>query len=131
MLRKLLYTNAARVPQSNDSDLWKSSFLAPLFPREKTVEFKGKLLKIISGEGVREYVKAISHVQYVDSDLLLLRTDRRTPNGNQPAASRLTCLGYCARNSAEELVAAKQIVDVFDNVGLSMKKASKYSENVI
>ena len=82
LLRKLLYTNAARVPQSNDSDLWKSSFLAPLFPREKTVEFKGKLLKIISGEGVREYVKAISHVQYVDSDLLLLRTDRQTPNGN-------------------------------------------------
>ncbi|XP_068748432.1 uncharacterized protein [Montipora capricornis] len=41
LLRKLLYTNAARVPQSNDSDLWKSSFLAPLFPREKTVEFKG------------------------------------------------------------------------------------------
>ncbi|XP_067033885.1 uncharacterized protein [Acropora muricata] len=36
LFRKLLYTNAGRVLQSNDCELWKHSFLSPLFPREST-----------------------------------------------------------------------------------------------
>lgn len=36
LFRKLLYTNARRVLQSNDCELWKHSFLSPLFPREST-----------------------------------------------------------------------------------------------
>ena len=36
LFRKLLYTNAGRVLQSNDCELWKHSFLSPLFPRESS-----------------------------------------------------------------------------------------------
>ena len=42
MLRKLLYTNAARAAQSSESDAWKNSFLSLLFPREKNLDFFGK-----------------------------------------------------------------------------------------
>ncbi|XP_068748435.1 uncharacterized protein [Montipora capricornis] len=51
LLRKLLYTNAARVPQSSDSDLWKSSFLSPLFPRELA-------------DGYTEVLKGLSNIQF-------------------------------------------------------------------
>ena len=42
LCRKLLYTNARRVLQSNDCELWKHSFLSPLFPRESTKGSFGK-----------------------------------------------------------------------------------------
>lgn len=42
LFRKLLYTNARRVLQSNDCELWKHSFLSPLFPRESTKGCFGK-----------------------------------------------------------------------------------------
>ena len=42
LLRKLLYTNAARVAQSGESDVWMNSFLSPLFPRESNLHFFGK-----------------------------------------------------------------------------------------
>ena len=42
LFRKLLYTNAGRVLQSNDCELWKHSFLSPLFPRESTKGCLGK-----------------------------------------------------------------------------------------
>ena len=41
LLRKLLYTNAARVAQDNGSYAWKDSFLSPLFPRESSLQFFG------------------------------------------------------------------------------------------
>ena len=40
LIRKMLYTNAARVPQERESDVWKNSFITLMFPREKP--FSGK-----------------------------------------------------------------------------------------
>lgn len=45
LFRKLLYTNAARVTQDNGSDVWKDSFVCPLFPRERTVFQSGGKFK--------------------------------------------------------------------------------------
>ena len=42
LIRKMLYTNAARVPQEGESDVWKSSFITLLFPREKPFDVAGK-----------------------------------------------------------------------------------------
>jgi len=41
LLRKMLYTNAARVPQESESDVWKNSFITLLFPREKSFDLAG------------------------------------------------------------------------------------------
>ncbi|PFX17637.1 hypothetical protein AWC38_SpisGene18024 [Stylophora pistillata] len=48
LLRKMLYTNAARVDQESESSVWKNSFITLLFPRQRTLDlfaglFKGKL----------------------------------------------------------------------------------------
>lgn len=42
LIRKMLYTNAARVPQERESDVWKNSFITLLFPREKPFDQTGK-----------------------------------------------------------------------------------------
>ena len=42
LIRKMLYTNAARIPQEAESDVWKSSFISLLFPREKPFDVAGK-----------------------------------------------------------------------------------------
>ncbi|PFX17640.1 N-lysine methyltransferase SMYD2-B [Stylophora pistillata] len=34
LFRKMLYTNAARVPQDDDYVVWKNSYISPLFPRD-------------------------------------------------------------------------------------------------
>lgn len=42
LIRKMLYTNAARVPQERESDVWKNSFITLMFPREKPFDVAGK-----------------------------------------------------------------------------------------
>jgi len=41
LIRKMLYTNAARVPQERESDVWKNSFITLMFPREKPFDVAG------------------------------------------------------------------------------------------
>jgi len=41
LIGKMLYTNAARVPQEGGSDVWKNSFITLMFPREKPFDVAG------------------------------------------------------------------------------------------
>ena len=43
LFRKMMYANAARVPQDGHYVVWKDSYISPLFPRERIKSVPGKL----------------------------------------------------------------------------------------
>ena len=43
LFRKMMYTNAARVPQDDHYVVWKNSYISPLFPQESIKSAPSKL----------------------------------------------------------------------------------------
>lgn len=75
----MLYTNAARVPQESESDVWKNSFITLLFPREKSFDLAGK---------TDTFTKSLSAFLFEDVFSLVIYSD------SYSFQYKISCKGY-------------------------------------